>query len=352
MTPQRSSRQVRVGALTIGGDAPVRIQTMWKDRLPPDPEPVLSSLRRLERFGCELIRFAVPDEVAAERLGRIAALATIPIVADIHFNHSLALQCLDFVDKLRINPGNIGSEQKKREILIKAKDRGVPIRIGINGGSLPADLKTADRLDEAMVEAAARELELFDAMQFSDVVVSLKASDIDNTMRANKLFRKAYDYPLHIGLTEAGPTIQGIVKSSVALNDLLRHGIGETIRVSLSAPCEDELAAAREILRVSGRSRGGATIIACPRCARAGFDVHRFLDANREWLDAIESEISIAVMGCEVNGPEESRHADVGITGSKGKAIVFRNGKIVARVTEEDGGAVLRREIEAICKKS
>ncbi len=349
--PRRRTREVRVGSLILGGEAPVRIQTMWKSPLADRLGDIPLEIERLKALGCELLRFAVPDLASAERLEVVSRTSVLPLVADIHFDPDIALRCLDFVEKIRLNPGNITSTRRKREVLAKAADRGVPIRIGINAGSLPHDLRRIEDRAEAMVVAAERELDLFERHSFSSVVVSLKASDIDSTVRANELFAERYDHPLHLGLTEAGPIIPGLVKSSAALIPLLRRGIGETVRVSLSAPCAEELAAAREILRASGRSRGGVEIISCPRCGRAGFDTHRFLEENREWLATIGSDVSIAIMGCEVNGPGEAKHADVGITGAGGKAIVFRNGKIVARVPVSEGGDLLRSEVEKLCNE-
>lgn len=346
---RRKTRQIRVGDLSLGGASAVRLQTMWKAPI-REIEPVVRSIGILHSFGAELIRFAVPDEDSADLLESVTRASPIPVVADIHFDASLALRCLDFVHKLRLNPGNIRSASKKREVLSKAKDRGVPIRIGINGGSLPHDLRHTDDTATAMVAAAERELDFFASHRFDQVVVSLKSSDMESTVRANRLFSERFDFPLHIGLTEAGPPVQGVVKSSIALAQLLNDGIGDTIRVSLSGPCDDEVIAGREILRVTGHHPGGANIISCPKCGRAGFDVHGFLTEHRSWLASIDAPITIAVMGCEVNGPEEARHADVGIAGSGGKAVVFRSGTIIARVPEAEGARVLKEQVADLCK--
>ena len=343
------TRSVSVGSVDMGGGAPVRIQSMWKTPLGGNTGEMLHEIERLASFGCELLRFAVPNTDAVDPLRRVCADSPIPIVADIHFDHRLALSCLDFVHKIRINPGNIVSEKHAESIVKKAADVGVPIRIGINGGSLPHDLRKEPDIAAAMVRAAERELEIFDRFGFSAVVVSLKCTDSKSTVKANRMFADRYDYPLHIGLTEAGPPLRGIVKSSVTLNQILQQGIGDTIRVSLSGSCADEVVAATEILRVSDLSRGGVQIISCPKCARASFDVHEFLEENRWWIDAVRQDITLAVMGCEVNGPEEAKHADVGIAGSGGRGVLFRQGKIVRRMKSEDFGDAFREEVEKLC---
>ena len=336
-----------VGSVPLGGTAPVSIQTMWKRAIPADREDFMKTLRRYTVMGCDVIRFAVPDEENAVVLAEIGKYAPLPIVADIHFDYKLALTVLDGVQKVRINPGNIGSQWKVKEVLAKAKDKNVPIRVGINGGSLPKDLRDLPQT-EGMLKAAEREIELLEAEKFSDAVFSLKSSSADNTMQVNRLFAAKYDYPLHLGVTEAGPLIPGIVKNTRALTRLLEEGIGSTIRVSLSAPEEDELITGREILRESGLRSGGVDIVSCPRCGRSEFPVHQIASAIQEELYKIKNQITVAVMGCVVNGPEEARHADVGITGAGNEAVIFCKGELKRKVTMDNALSALLEEIREI----
>jgi (E)-4-hydroxy-3-methylbut-2-enyl-diphosphate synthase len=354
---KRETYAVKIGgfdhveAVTIGGDSPVVIQTMWKDRLSlSDLEEAAKRLEGLSRMGCGLLRFAVPDLAAAETLGRLAGMVSMPLVADIHFDYKIALRCLDFpVPKIRINPGDIGGDERVRAVLEKAGEKGIPIRIGVNAGSLPQDLRGAESPASALAEAAERELAVFDRFGFSSVLVSMKASGIADTIKANRIFSERSNVPLHIGVTEAGPLIAGVARSSAALAVLLAEGIGDTLRVSLSDSMENEVIAAREILgsalelaslngyETAGRlKREGVTVISCPRCARYGFDTHGFCARWLPRLTEMKERLTVAVMGCEVNGPEEARHADLGITGNGDKVLIFRHGKIVRTVSAED----------------
>jgi (E)-4-hydroxy-3-methylbut-2-enyl-diphosphate synthase len=346
-------RSVKAGGLIIGGGFPVSIQTMWKEPLDPvdarSGRAALDRIDSLRALGCELLRFAVPDLAAAETLGALAARSEMPLVADIHFDWRIALRCLDFpIAKLRINPGNIGARWKVAEVAAKAKDRAVPIRIGVNGGSLPRDLR--DRLDrvQAIVEAAEREAEALEGLGFKDLVVSMKASDVDTTVEVNELFASGHDIPLHVGVTEAGPLIAGIVRSSAALVPLLKKGIGSTVRVSLSDSMESEVIAAREILACSGAGREGITLVSCPRCARAGFDTHAFTARWAPRLYALRTRAHIAVMGCVVNGPGEARHADLGITGAGDRVVIFRKGEIARTIRPEEADTVFEEELEKL----
>jgi len=269
------TRTVFVGDVPIGGDAPVTVQTMWKEPLDADLASVADRIRRMKEMGCAFLRFAVPDEKAAERLSELAGISPLPLVADIHFDYRLALACIrGGVQKVRINPGNIGAEWKVREVLQTAKDHNTPIRVGVNSGSLPRKLKDEPDIAAAMLKAAEDELEIFERLGFASLVFSLKASDINTTVRANELFAASHPYPLHLGVTEAGPMIPGIVKSSVAMTRLLEKGIGGTIRVSLSDSPESEIVAGIEILGAAGLKRNRPQIISCPRCGRATFDTH------------------------------------------------------------------------------
>jgi len=337
----------------MGGEWPVSIQTMWKDPLPPASSPALAEFSRriegLSAMGCDVLRFAVPDIAAAEALGALASITPMPLVADIHFDWRIALRCLDFpIAKIRINPGNIGARYKTAEVVAKAAGKGVPIRIGVNAGSLPADLR--DRTDRAaaIVEAAEREVAAFDELNFRDVLVSMKASDVDTTLEVNRIFSARHDLPLHLGVTEAGPLIAGVAKNAYALATLLREGIGATIRVSLSESMESEVQAGREILSCAGRAKKGISIVSCPRCGRASFDTHAFAARWAERLYSSKKTATIAIMGCVVNGPGEARHADLGITGAGDSVAIFRKGKIARTIKPEDADTVFEEELEAL----
>jgi (E)-4-hydroxy-3-methylbut-2-enyl-diphosphate synthase len=335
---------------------------MWKDPLTRSGlegsagTEVAERIRRLGAMGCGLLRFAVPDIAAAETLGLLAERVSMPLSADIHFDYRIALRCLDFpIAKIRINPGNIGSRKRVEAVLSKAAARAVPIRIGVNAGSLPGDLRARveDRsLDraEALVSAAERELGIFAEFGFDRVLVSLKASSVADTLRANRILAGRTDFPLHIGVTEAGPLVAGVVRNTVALYSLLEEGIGDTVRVSLSDTMENEVIAAREILGVSGAGEGrrGVEIISCPRCGRNGFDTHGFTERWRDYLYALDKRVTIAIMGCAVNGPGEARHADLGITGAGNRVLIFRRGKVIRTVTSENADAAFREELERL----
>jgi (E)-4-hydroxy-3-methylbut-2-enyl-diphosphate synthase len=359
----------------IGGSHPVVIQTMWKDRLvAADLEgsagaAIRERIGRLGAMGCGLLRFAVPDMEAAGVLGSLAAMVSMPLVADIHFDYKIALRCLEYpIAKIRINPGNIGGREKVEKVLSASAAKGIPIRIGVNAGSLPRDLAArigghADAGEltraEALVAAAERELALFREFGFSNYLVSMKASSVPDTIRANRLLAERTDAPLHIGVTEAGPLIAGVVRNTAALLALLGEGIGDTIRVSLSDTMENEVIAGREILNTAaemseragvrqGALKRGVTIVSCPRCGRNGFDTHAF---TRRWLDtlyALDKEVTVAIMGCVVNGPGEARHADLGITGAGNKVLLFRHGEILRTIDAADADGAFREELEKL----
>lgn len=350
MTPLRT---VKVGSVMIGGDWPVSIQTMWKEPLPPTSSPlfsdVLHRIEKLSTMGCDIIRFAVPDVSTAESLGQLAGMTRMPLVADIHFDWRIALRCLDFpIAKVRINPGNIGARWKTAEVAAKAADKGVPIRIGVNSGSLPTDLRTKSDRASAIVEAAEREVAAFEEFGFHDIVVSMKASDVETTVEVNRRFASRHDYPLHLGVTEAGPLIAGVTRNAVAMSTLLREGIGSTLRVSLSDSMENEVVAAREILSCLGRRKAGITIVSCPRCGRASFDTHDFTARWAERLYSLQKTATIAVMGCVVNGPGEASHADLGITGAGDSVVLFRKGKIVRTIRPEEADIVFEEELATL----
>ena len=346
--------------LEIGGDAPISIQTMWKESLlKTNLKDVVLKLERLKALGCDIVRFAVPDMEVAKALVKLSYLTSMPLVADIHFDHRLALLCMDGnVAKIRINPGNIGSEKNVVEVVKKALDKGVALRIGVNSGSLPKDLakklqvaKASSSEDfsllkaNAMAEATFRELEILDGMDFGNVVVSIKASNVKETILANTAFREKRSEPLHLGVTEAGPLVSGIVKSSIAFSKLLEEGIGETVRVSLSDTMENEVLAAREILSECGKREGCLKLVSCPRCGRRGFDVHGFVARWQHRLFATKKNITVAIMGCVVNGPGEASMADLGITGSPEMVVIFKKGVPVRTIKLKDVSKKIRDKI-------
>jgi len=344
----------------------VVIQTMYKDRLSfADIEGIAGWIEALGSMGCGLLRFAVPDMDTAEAMGRLAEMVSMPLVADIHFDYKIALRCLDFpIAKIRINPGNIGAREKVRMVLEKAAGKAVPIRIGVNAGSLPVDLRQrageGQGLAEALVEAARRELALFDEFGFTSFLVSMKASGIADTIKANRILAEQTDAPLHLGVTEAGPLTAGVARSTAALAALLTEGIGDTVRVSLSDTMENEVAAAREILRAAAElavcknvgadrlRQRGVRIVSCPRCGRYGFDTHGFTSRWLPRLYALDKDITVAVMGCEVNGPQEAKYADLGITGAGDKVLIFRDGKVIRTITAAEADQVFAQELEKL----
>jgi (E)-4-hydroxy-3-methylbut-2-enyl-diphosphate synthase len=353
MDMQKTSLTVKVGKLLVGGGHPCSVQTMWKSPLPrfegegdPALGAVLDRIAGLEKLGCDILRFAVPDETQADSLGAIASKSPIPIVADIHFDWRLALRCLEYpIAKIRINPGNIGARWKTAEVVAKARERGAALRIGVNAGSLPPDLR--DRADQvaACVEAAEREIAEFEALGFDQVLVSMKLNEPSQVESANRIFAARHRYPLHLGVTEAGPLIAGVARNAAALVPLLRDGIGSTLRVSLSDSMESEVIAGREILACAGATPGGVRIVSCPRCGRASFDTHAFLASWSERLYSIDKALEVAVMGCVVNGPGEARHADLGITGAGDEVLIFRKGAIVKRVARAEADQAFGEEL-------
>jgi (E)-4-hydroxy-3-methylbut-2-enyl-diphosphate synthase len=370
---RRVSRIVKIGgfdhveALSLGGGLPVLIQTMWKDRLSfadlegEAGEALAARIQKLRAMGCGLLRFAVPDLEAAELLGNLASRVSMPLTADIHFDYRIALRCLDFpIAKIRINPGNIGNRERVEKVLSKAALKGRPIRIGVNGGSLPGELRARVEgkslsVPEALAATAERELEVCREFGFKDVLVSMKASSVADTVAANRLLAGRTDAPLHIGVTEAGPLIAGVVRNTAALHTLLAGGIGDTLRVSLSDTMENEVIAGREILGAvadsagHGRDRRGVVIVSCPRCGRNSFDTHDFTRRWQDTLYSLDKNVTIAIMGCVVNGPGEARHADLGITGAGEKALLFRYGKVVKTIAAADADGAFREALEELC---
>lgn len=334
LSPRRRSRTVRVGSVLIGGQAPISVQSMTKTDT-RDIAATEAEIRRLEEAGAEILRLAVPDLEAAEALGPLKKRARVPLVADIHFDYRLALEALrQGVDKLRINPGNIGGSERVRAVAEAARARGVPIRIGVNSGSVEKELlaKYGGATAEAMVESALKHIALLEKEGFYDIVISLKASDVPRTLRAYELLAQVTDYPFHIGITEAGTVWSGTVKSAVGLGALLSRGIGDTLRVSLTGPGEEEVRVGWAILRSLGLRAGGVEIISCPTCGRTEIDLVEVAAAVEAALASVRVPLKVAVMGCAVNGPGEAREADVGLAGGRGFGLLFRQGEVVGRV--------------------
>ncbi|MGI5069692.1 flavodoxin-dependent (E)-4-hydroxy-3-methylbut-2-enyl-diphosphate synthase [Treponema pectinovorum] len=346
--------------ISVGGDSPITIQTMWKEGIVGVKDnkekiaQIVKEINSLQLLGCDIVRFAVPDMQSAESFIEICKASSMPLVADIHFDYRLALKCLEGpVGAIRINPGNIGSRERVEAVVNGCRDKGVPIRIGVNSGSLPQDLSKLVQEEKmsravALSETAAREAAVFDQLNFDQFVVSMKASSVQETIDANENFASRFDIPLHIGVTEAGPLITGVVKSTLAFSHLLNEGIGNTIRVSLSSTPENEVITGLEILRECGKREGGVKLVSCPRCGRLGFDVHAFMDRWQNKLLSMKKNITVAVMGCVVNGPGEGKHADIGIAGAGGKAIIFKKGVTVRTVDEKDADNVFEEELASL----
>ncbi len=339
-----------MGTVTIGGGAPVSVQAMTKTDT-RDTGLTVRQIRRLEREGCEIVRVAVPDMEAARNLGSIRRGIGIPLVADIHFDYRLALEALrQGVDGLRINPGNIGSAERVKAVVKAAGARKVPIRIGVNTGSLSKRILKAygHPTPEAMVASAMEHIRLLEKLGFFDIKVSLKSSDLLDTVRAYRLLHRRVDYPLHLGITAAGPTFSGTVKSSIGIGMLLAEGIGDTIRVSLTGSPVEEVRVGREILKALKLRPRGPEIISCPTCGRCRINLIGMAKAVERELATLPRDLTIAVMGCAVNGPGEAREADLGIAGGKGGGVLFKKGKLVKRLKEKDLVAALIKEARSM----
>ena len=311
----------------------------------------VSQIRDLEEAGCHIVRCAVPDMEAAEALGDIVKEINIPLVADIHFDYRLALRAIrNGAQKLRINPGNIGSRDKVKAVVEAAKDRGIPIRIGVNSGSLQKDIleKHGQVCPEALVESALRHVEILDELNFGDVVISVKSSDVLETIESYRLLSQRTDYPLHIGVTESGTVKRGTIKSSVGIGALLAMGIGDTLRVSLTGDPVEEVVVGKEILKSLGLLEGGIEFISCPTCGRTQIDLVRIANEVEERLGNLNKNIKVAIMGCAVNGPGEARRADIGIAGGSGEGLIFKKGEIIKKVKQEDLVEELIKEIEKL----
>jgi len=347
MIKRRRTRQISIGPVKVGGDAPISVQSMTKTDT-RDIQKTVHQIRCLEEAGCEIIRVAVVDEEAARAITEIKKKIRIPIIADIHFHPRLALRAMESgADGLRINPGNIGGRDRLKPIITEARDRFIPIRIGVNSGSLEKDLlkRFGGTTPEAMVSSALRTIEWMEDLGFHLIKVSLKASDVLRTVGAYRLFSKKSDYPLHLGVTEAGKGSGAIVKSSIGMGLLLSEGMGDTLRVSLTGDPMDEVRVGYEILRALNIRKRGIEIISCPTCGRCEVDLTRLVEKVERAVKKITTPLTVAIMGCVVNGPGEAKEADVGIAGGKGVGVLFKKGKVGRKVREKDFVPVLLREI-------
>lgn len=347
---RRKSRTIAIGQVTIGGENPVAVQSMTNTKTENIPATV-DQIHRLTDRGCEIIRCAVPTLEAAQALKEIRKQIAIPLVADIHFDYRLALAALESgVDALRLNPGNIGGRDRVEKVVEAARQRQVPIRIGVNAGSLPNDLleKYGHPTAEALVEAAWRHIHILEEMDYNNIVISLKAHDVPLTLAAYRLMARECDYPLHVGITEAGTIRSGLIKSAVGIGTLLAEGIGDTIRVSLTGDPLAEIDAGFEILKSLGLRQHGPTLVSCPTCGRTCWSLEKVAKEVEARLAEIPEPITVAVMGCVVNGPGEAREADVGIAGGKGEGLLFRKGQILRKVPEARLVEELFEEIQKI----
>lgn len=345
---RKRTRQISVGGVKVGGDAPISVQSMTKTDT-RDVDKTVAQIQRLEATGCEIVRVAIPDKVACERFGEIRERVALPLVADIHFDHRLAIKAMERgADGIRINPGTIRGQRRIEDIVGMAKDRGVPIRIGINAGSLERDLLTKyeGATPEAMVESALRSIRFMEDLDFHEIKVSLKASDVTRTIEAYRRISREVDYPLHLGVTEAGTVIPGTIKSSIGIGLLLHEGIGDTLRVSLTGDSVEEVRVGYGILRALGLRQRGPDIISCPTCGRCEIDLIPMAEEVERRLKYLRNPIRVAVMGCVVNGPGEAREADVGIAAGRRGGLLFREGKVLRKCLEEELIQALIEEIE------
>ncbi len=344
------TKQIMVGNVPVGGGAPVSIQSMCSTKT-HDVEATVDQILRLEEAGCEIIRVAVPDMAAARAVGAIRSRIHIPLVTDIHFDYKLALECAaQGADKIRINPGNIGGEDRVKAVVEACRARHIPIRIGVNGGSLEKDLlkQYGGPTPEALVESALGHAALLEKFDFTDICISVKCSSVPVTMAAYRLLSERCPYPLHLGVTEAGTPSMGIIKSAMGIGGLLCLGIGDTLRVTLTADPVEEIYAAKKILRAAGLRQDGPNLIACPTCGRTNIDLIPMAEEVERRLSGCTKRITVAVMGCAVNGPGEASQADVGIAGGKGEGLLFRKGEILRKVPQEELVDALMAEIDRL----
>jgi len=345
---RKQTRQISIGGVKVGGNAPITVQSMT-NTFTQDVAATVAQIHRLETAGCDLVRVAVPDEAAGAAISRIKKQISIPLIADIHFDYRLALTSIRAgADALRINPGNIGGKQNVRDVARAARARGIPIRIGVNAGSLEKRLlkKYGQATPEAMVESAMQHIELLRSFDFHEIKVSIKASDVPRTVEAYRLLSSKTDLPLHVGVTEAGSLLSGTVKSALGIGILLLDGIGDTIRVSLTRDPVDEVRVGFEILKALRIRQRGPEIISCPTCGRCEIDLVKLVEQVESALVTSTTPVRLAIMGCVVNGPGEAREADIGIAGGRGHGVLFKKGKVVRKVPEERLVEVLLKEVE------
>ena len=344
------TKQITVGGVALGGGAPVTIQSMCNTKT-EDAAATAAQIRALEDAGCEIVRVTVPTMEAARAISAIKERISIPLVADIHFDHRLAVEAaVRGADKIRINPGNIGGEENVKAVVDACRARRIPIRVGVNGGSLEKALlaKYGKVTPEALVESAMGHIRLLEKFDFTDICVSVKSSDVPLNMAAYRLLHECVDYPLHLGVTEAGTPSMGLIKSAIGIGGLLCEGIGDTLRVSLTADPVEEVYAARRILQACGIRRSGVNLVSCPTCGRTGYNMIPIAEELEKRLAGCSKKITVAVMGCVVNGPGEASAADIGIAGGEGEGLIFRKGKVLYKVPQEKLVDALLKEIEKL----
>lgn len=352
MIKRKMTRQISIGDVKIGGGAPISVQSMTNTKT-TDTNATVAQIKALVDAGCDIVRVAVPDMSAAENIYNIKSQVNVPLVADIHFDYRLALKAIEQgIDALRINPGNIGDEERVKAVVEAAKIRNIPIRIGVNAGSLDKKLlaKYGKVTAEALVESALEHIRILEKLNFYDIKISLKAHDVPLTLDAYRLMSETVDYPLHLGITEAGTVNTGIIKSAVGIGALLAEGIGDTFRISLTGDPVNEVKVANEILKALGLKEYGPTLISCPTCGRCNIDLPSIAEKVEQRLSGITKPIKVAVMGCVVNGPGEARDADIGIAGGKGEGLVFRKGEVINKVAENKLVDALFEELDKLIK--
>ena len=347
------TRQISIGKVKIGGGAPISVQSMTNTKT-TDTDATVAQINALKEAGCDIVRMAVPDMPAANNIANIKAKVDVPLIADIHFDYRLALKAIEQgIDALRINPGNIGSQDRVEAVVKAAKAKHIPIRIGVNAGSLDKKLlaKYGKVTAEALVESAMQHVHILEKLDFHDIKISLKAHDVPLTIAAYRLMSQTVDYPLHLGITEAGTVNTGIIKSSVGIGALLAEGIGDTFRISLTGDPVNEVIVANEILKALDLKEYGPTLISCPTCGRCNIDLPAIAEKVEQRLRGVKRPIKVAVMGCVVNGPGEARDADIGIAGGKGEGLVFAKGEIIKKVSEDKLVDALFEELDKLIKQ-
>lgn len=347
---RKETRKIKIGNLYIGGDSKIAIQSMTNTDT-RDVKATIEQILKLEAAGCDIVRCAVPDMEAAEAIKEIVKGINIPLVADIHFDYRLALKAIENgVSKLRINPGNIGSIERVKAVAEAAKEKNIPIRIGVNSGSLEKELlkKYGKVCPEALVESALNHVKILEDVNFNDIIISIKSSDVVQMIESYKLISEKVNYPLHVGVTEAGTIWRGTIKSSVGIGALLAQGIGDTIRVSLTGDVVEEVKVGKEILKSLGYINEGVQFVSCPTCGRTQIDLIKIAEEVESKLANLNKNIKVAVMGCAVNGPGEAREADIGIAGGYGEGLIFKKGEIIKKVKEENLVEELLKEIDKL----